>query len=398
VFERLAKVGAESLHHWDYDADTQYGEVNYNTGAVQLSYWVDYWLAHLFPAPPGAEILQLTSSDTGGNTDAFAVKNADGSAVVMLINHQIASAADNNGPGVANTFELDVSALGSFTSATQVQIDTNTDPVNGPQAQTVSFLPNLQASLPGYGVVFFKLNQAPASIATGGIVSAASYQSGALAPGEIIAIFGAGLGPSATQGLQTSAPGFLDNFLAGTRVLFDGTPAPLIYTSASQIDAIVPYAVAGQSSTQVQVEYLGSFSSPIVTVPVAATAPALFTTAQNGTGPGAILNQQNQVVSPSNPVSVGDYISIYLTGEGKQDPDALDGRIAVGPAAANTPVIVTIGGITAKVSYAGRAPGEVFGLMQINAQVPAGVASGNAAVLVTIGNATSQSNVTVAIE
>jgi uncharacterized protein (TIGR03437 family) len=155
--------------------------------------------------------------------------------------------------------------------------------------------------------------------------------------------------------------------------------------------------VAGQSSTQVQVEYLGSFS-PIVTMPVAATAPALFTLAENGSGAGAIVDADGQVVSAENPAAVGDTISVYLTGEGKVDPDALDGRIAVGAAATNTPVTVTIGGVTAKVSYAGRAPGEVFGVMQINAQVPRGVAAGDAAVVVTIGGVSSQANVTVAIQ
>jgi uncharacterized protein (TIGR03437 family) len=397
VFEQLAKVGAESLHHWDYDADAQYGEVNYNTGATQLSYWVDYWLSHLFSAPPGADILQLTSSDTAGNTDAFAVRNADGSAVVMLIDHQIASPTDNNGTGVANTFALDVSALGSFTSVTQIQIDAATDPIKGPQPQTINFLPNLEATLPGYGVVLFKLNQVSTTIGKGGIVNAASYQGGAVAPGEVVTIFGQGMGPSLLQGLQVSSPGFLDNSLVGTRVWFDGTPAALIYTSAGQVSAIVPYAVAGQSSTQVQVEYLGSFS-PIVTMPVAATAPALFTVAASGSGAGAILNSQGQVVSTANPVSAGDFISIYLTGEGKVDPDALDGRIAVGAASTNTPATVTIGGVAATVTYAGRAPGEVFGVSQINAQVPQGVASGNVPVQVTIGGVNSQANVTVAIQ
>ncbi len=147
LFQRWAENGVQGINHWAYQADGTFGEVDQVTGKKYLSYWVDYWLAHLFPAPPGADILQLTSSDKAGNTDAFAVKNDDGSVVVMLINHQIASPADNNGKGVANTFSLDVSALGTFLSVTQIQIDENTDPAAGPQPQTSAFLSHLQASL-----------------------------------------------------------------------------------------------------------------------------------------------------------------------------------------------------------------------------------------------------------
>jgi len=395
VFERWAENGVQGINHWAYQADGTFGEVDQTTGKKYLSYWVDYWLAHLFPAPPGADILQLTSSDTAGNTDAFAVKNDDGSVVVMLINHQIASPADNNGSGVANTFSLDVSALGSFSSVTQVQIDENTGLSAGPQVQTSAFLPNLQASLPGYGVVFFKLNQALPKV--GAVVNGASYKNGAVAPGELITIFGEGMGPAQAYGAQLNVPGFLANSLAGARVLFDGVPAALIYESALQISALVPYGVAGQTSTSMQLEYLGSTSAPL-SLQVAATSPAIFTYPPTGSGPGAILDQNYQLISAAHPAKPGQNVILYLTGEGKADPEALDGRIAAGAAATNTAVTVMIGGIQAKATYAGRAPGEAFGIMQINAEIPNGVASGNAPVQVIIGKGTSPAGVTIAIQ
>ena len=395
VFERWAQNGVQSMNHWDYSADGTFGEVDQTTGNKYLSYWVDYWLAHLFPAPPGADILQLTSSDTSGNTDAFAVKNDDGSVVVMLINHQIASPTDNNGSGVANTFSLDVSALGTFQSVTQIQIDENTDPSAGPQVQTSPFLANLQASIPGYGVAFFKLNQTLPHV--GAVVNGASYKNGAVAPGELITIFGEGMGPTGAYGSELNVPGFLANSLAGARVLFDGIPAALIYESALQISALVPYEVAGQTSTSMQVEYLGSTSTPL-SLPVAATSPAIFTEPPTGTGPGAILDQNYQLISSANPAKPGDTVILYLTGEGKVDPEALDGRIAVGAAPTNTPVTVTIGGTNANVTYAGRAPGEAFGIMQINAEIPSGVPSGNVPIQVVIGKAISPPGVTIAIQ
>ena len=398
VFARLARAGVNSLHHWDYDADLQYGEVDFGTGNPQLSYWVDYWLSHLFPSPPGAGILQVQNSDSTGSVDAFAARNDDGSVVIMLIDHALFRAADNNGPGDARTFNVDVSALGSFDSVTTLTINAFTSAASGPLVQTVPFMPNLSLTLPGYGVAFLRLNTAPVTILPGGIVNGASFQAGPLAPGEIVTIFGHGMGPSTLQVMQsTASPGFLDNALAGTRVWFDSTPAPMVYSYKDYVSAIVPYAVAGQGSTNVEVEYLGAFSST-VSLPVAPTAPAIFTEPPEGTGGGAILDRNNALVTPDNPVSAGDWVTIFATGEGSADPDALDGRIAAGLTPSNVPATVTIGGLPAAVRYAGRAPGSVFGVLRVEAQIPAGVpARADVPVQIQIGNATSQSGVTVAV-
>jgi uncharacterized protein (TIGR03437 family) len=331
LFERLAKVGVSSLHHWDHDADMQYGEVDYNTGGTQFSYWVDYWLAHLFPSPPGADFLQVQNQDDDNvSVDAFAIRNDDGSVVVALINHALLTGTEDNGTGDARTFELDVSALGSFASVTQITLDADTDPTAGPVAVTSAAMPNLEATVPGYGVVFFKLNTTPATILPSGIVNAASFQAGSLSPGELVTIFGQGMGPSTLQYSQTSSPGFFDNFVSGTRVLFDGVPAPLVYTYQDYVTAIVPYTVSGETSTSVQVEYLGTPSAS-VTMPVAASAPGLFTVPPTGSGSGAILDVNSQLVTPANPAGVGDWICIFGTGAGTTDADALDGRIAPGP-------------------------------------------------------------------
>jgi uncharacterized protein (TIGR03437 family) len=279
-----------------------------------------------------------------------------------------------------------------------ITLDADTDPVAGPAVVTSPYMASLEATVPGYGVVLFKLDTTPASILPGGIVNAASFLAGPLAPGELVTIFGHGLGPSTLATLQVSSPGFLDNFLAGTRVLFDGIPAPLIYAYEDYVSAVVPYSVAGAASTTVQVEYLGT-ASAAVTMPVAANATALFTVPPTGSGGGAIRDVTGQLVSPANPAGVGDWISIYGTGEGKADPDAMDGRIASGAAASNIPVKVTIGGASAVTNYAGRAPGDVFGVLQINAQIPAGVSPGPSVPLqVGIGGVLSQSGVTVALK
>ncbi len=238
------------------------------------------------------------------------------------------------------------------------------------------------------------------SFSSAGAVNAASFLPGAVSPGEIITIFGVGFGPPVLTTLQLSGFQFLlvDTELAGTRVLFDGVAAPMIYAVQNQLSAIVPYSVAGKSLTQVQVEYGFARSSP-VTLPVAPSSPGIFTVSASGRGQGAILNQDSTVNSPSNPAAIGSIVAIYATGEGQTKPPGTDGTLATSVFPMPLlPVSVRIGGLPAEVQYAGAAPTLVAGLLQVNAKVPAGVAPGSAApVTITVGTATSPVGVTMAI-
>ena len=94
----------------------------------------------------------------------------------------------------------------------------------------------------------------PAQIFPSGAVNAATYQRGPVAPGEVIAIFGSGLGPAqiAQASLDPSGPSAATS-LAGAQIAFDGTAAPLVYVSAAQASAIVPFAVAGINQFNVRV-------------------------------------------------------------------------------------------------------------------------------------------------
>ena len=84
------------------------------------------------------------------------------------------------------------------------------------------------------------------------VTNAANYNADAVSPGEIVALFGSNMGPSSIVTLQVSN-GAVTNSLAGTQVLFDGVAAPMVYTLKGQVSAVVPYGVAGKTSTQVQV-------------------------------------------------------------------------------------------------------------------------------------------------
>lgn len=401
VYLSLAKAGAQSLHHWDYDADVQYGEVDYNTDNTYLSYWVNYNLNHLFPTPPGADILATTISDSTQGVDSLAVRNDDGSVVVMVVNHAIANPqTDNNGPGLARTAAIDVSALGSFQSATLTTIDGSTSAANGPSTKSVPLAGTIQVPLNGYSVAFLRLNTSNLTVSQ--VANAASMKAGAIAPGEVVSVTGSGMGPAAGAQMQTSTPGFVDNFLAGARMWFDEFAAPVVYTSARQAVAVVPWEIAGRKSVMVKAEYLGQVSAAgPMTVNVQNSAPAIFTAGGSGTGQAVALNSDPfffAVNSAATPVARGNPISFYATGAGTA-ADAVDGRIASAESKPNLPVTVSIDGQPATVTYAGDAAGLVSGMVEITAVVPQSVTPRAAVpVSITIAGVTSPAGVTIAVE
>ncbi len=156
VFSQVAKAGAEALYHWDFPSDAQYGELNDQTGQPRLSYWVDYWLAHMFPSPAGANMLSFNASDTT-DLETLAVRNPDNSVVIMIANYAVAAPTDNNGPGAPRVVALDVSSLGTFSNGSLLKIDSTTDAVNGPTPTTIAPASPIQVTLDGYGVAFVKL-------------------------------------------------------------------------------------------------------------------------------------------------------------------------------------------------------------------------------------------------
>lgn len=156
VFSQVGQAGARALYHWDFDADAQFGEVDFSTGNTQLSYWVDYWLAQMFPSGSGQQSLQFANSDDA-DIEVLPVINTDGSVVILISNHAVASPNDNNGAGLTAKISLDVSALGSFTSGSEVLIDASTSPTTGPTATSISAQSPITVNFGGYGVALIKL-------------------------------------------------------------------------------------------------------------------------------------------------------------------------------------------------------------------------------------------------
>ena len=120
-------------------------------------------------------------------------------------------------------------------------------------------------------------------------------------------------------------------------MLINGFMPPMIYASATQVSAVVPYQLALFTSATVLVKFLGQ-SSNGVSLNMATTAPGLFTANSSGTGPGAILNSNNSLNSPSNPATRGDIVVLYLTGEGQTSPAGVTGKVTtVSPTPPLTP-------------------------------------------------------------
>jgi uncharacterized protein (TIGR03437 family) len=230
--------------------------------------------------------------------------------------------------------------------------------------------------------------------------NAASLLPGSLSPGEIFTVFsqgGQGIGPAIALTGAFDASGLLATTLGTTQVLFDNTAAPLFYVQSNQINAQVPYEVAGQTSAQVQVIYNGA-TVMSVQVSLVAASPALFTVS-SGTGQLVAVDEDGSLNSDQNPAQPGSIVVLYATGQGQTQPAGVTGQAAQVPyGTPQLPVLLTIAGVAADVIWAGSAPGLV-GLLQINARIPGGfIPAGDLPVILTIGTYQSAAAVTIAVE
>jgi uncharacterized protein (TIGR03437 family) len=228
------------------------------------------------------------------------------------------------------------------------------------------------------------------------VLNGASQAVRAIAPGEILTIFGQGLGPFIPSSLIVGPDGKVATTVSGVQVSIGGFPAPLLYVSPTQLNTIVPYEVSGNSAA-ISVSYAG-VTIPAGTYPVVAALPGVFTTGSLGVGQGATLNQDGSVNSATNPAARGSTVQIFGTGGGATQPSSVTGSIVANGVNLAAPVTVTIGGASTMVTYAGSAPSEVAGLMQVNAVVPAGIPSGSMPLVVSVGGTPSQGNVTIAVK
>lgn len=228
---------------------------------------------------------------------------------------------------------------------------------------------------------------APADIVREGVANGATLAAGAVAPGEIVTIFmgpGIALGPAGGLGVRLDAAGRVDTILGGVQALFDGVPAPLTFVNATQLNCVVPYAVAGKTTTQLQLR-IQNRPTNAITLQVTPSAPGIF----------AITHADGTVNSQSNPADPSGVLVLYATGEGDTNPRVPDGTVNTASFPKPLlPVSVQIGGQNATVQYAGAAPGFVAGVLQVNVQIPPGL-NGNLPLRLQVGTASTPAGLTV---
>ena len=208
---------------------------------------------------------------------------------------------------------------------------------------------------------------------------------GALAPGNVVQIYGSSLGGQ--NAAATLVP--LPSDIGGTSVIIGGLEAPLFFVGPNQIDAQVPFELTAGKQYQVVVNANGALTAPD-TVNLTADVPGMAAFAD-----GTIIAQHSDgsLVTATAPALPSEYLVIYSSGLGKTD-----NVVATGAGSPSSPlakpvdtVSLTIDGASANVLFAGLTPGLV-GLYQINFQVPASAKTGNLALIVTqngvVGNPT----------
>lgn len=213
----------------------------------------------------------------------------------------------------------------------------------------------------------------PPVVPPGAVVNGASFAGQApLAPGSLVSIFGNKL---AASGAADKLP--LPTILGGSTVVLAGISMPLLFSSDGQVNAVVPFEIAVNTTQQV-ILTRGSSTSVPQGLTISAAAPGIFTADSSGKGQGIIFGPSGNIADAAHPVTAGDVVVIYCTGLGKVDNPVPTGSPALASPLSHVlnKTTVTIGGVQVDPQFAGLTPGFV-GLYQVNVGIPAGIAASN---------------------
>jgi len=217
------------------------------------------------------------------------------------------------------------------------------------------------------------------TINSGGVVNAASSAPDVpVAPGSIVSVYGNFLLTTPAEAPAVPLP----TSLGGLSLAFGATAAPLFYAGGGQVNLQIPWELTG-SQASLTATFAGQTSAP-QTVNLATYAPGIFTLNGQGTGLGAMLDDNYNLITQSNPAAAGiTTILLYCTGLGPVSNPPPTGAAATGNPLSLTKATptVTIGGVPAQVAWSGLAPGAV-GEYQVNVFVPANIPTGNAVPLI----------------
>lgn len=226
-------------------------------------------------------------------------------------------------------------------------------------------------------------------------VSAASYQA-PVAPASMVSLFGTSLSKQTVKA-QPDASGQLPVELGGVSIQVGGQAVQLLYASPSQINFVMPAAIAS-GTADIVLQPAGTRT----TVEVRNTAPGLFSMDASGAGAGAILNGVTFAFSPflvETPENLGDdkrtRLSIFGTGIRYAGNPFLDPSVTNAARSVTAQAGDAAGNIYAlPVEYAGPAP-VYFGFDQVNVVLPPQL-DGIGAVSLTVTAGGVSSNVVTA--
>jgi uncharacterized protein (TIGR03437 family) len=244
--------------------------------------------------------------------------------------------------------------------------------------------------------------------------NAASYLTEPLAPGVLATIYplGGTFGTNTANANQLPNPVPFPTLMAGTQVLFNGQPTPLLLISPGQINFMVPMSAptTGTADVQVVVQSTGQILADGL-VEMNTVSPAIFagglsncSLAGGKCRQAAVTNDADGTVNgPSNPAAAASYISIYATGQGFLQGAPPDGNIpqaglvqtSVLPKVWINACYVDDSNCTGEtgvenVEFSGLSP-QFPGVWQINVRIPKNTGPGaQVPIFIVMDNVTSQ--------
>jgi uncharacterized protein (TIGR03437 family) len=379
--------------------------VNPSTGATPLGASVVVNTTGLAVGTYRATLRVIPSGNAGGTVVVPVTVVVTPVATLNITQRQVSF----NGPGSQSIAVGSTGTPLNFTAQTNGAPWLSVSPTTGTTPASLTITTNASGLAPGTytgAVLVTPANAAEAvqivvtfTVTTGqptigGITNAASFAPGAVAPGELVTLFGTNLGPASLVYGTYDATGTLQTSVGNVQVLFDGIAAPVIHASASQVTTIVPFGIFGRTTTKVQLVKDG-LNSNSIDLTVADAAPGIFTV--DASGQGAIINQDGTTNSQGNGAEPGTVVAIYATGAGRMEGNLVDGQIVTGTPRTFLPIGARIGGRFADVTYYGAAPTLVGGMIQVNVRIPEDTPRGTMVpVQLLVGSSTSQPNVFVA--
>lgn len=200
------------------------------------------------------------------------------------------------------------------------------------------------------------------------IANTAGGPAGPIAPGELITLYGQGLGPDLETAATLGDSGAAPTTLADTEVRFDGVPAPVLVAGSFAVRVQAPYELEGRESTEVQLFYRGVGSNK-VRLRIVQAAPEIFVRPQN-VREAIAVDAAGLQYSETNPAQTGLLVDVLVSGAGPTDPPSATGVPASQPSKPRLPIIATIGGAEATVESANQAPGRI-GVTQVRIRIRA---------------------------